>query len=411
MTFRVMTKSFIGNNRYTTLFPHLDEKTKRLVAASDCVSVGGGGSISEVAKASGLSRPTLYKAIKEIHSPTELTAGRVRQKGGGRKSAAIKYPKLAERLAQLVASTTRGDPMSPLLWTTKSTRKLAEVLTAEGIKVSHRVVAEMLADMNYSLQANSKTIEEGSQHVDRDAQFEYLNAKALDFMKAAQPVISVDAKKKELVGQYKNGGREWAPAGTPETVNVHDFMDKKLGRAIPYGIYDVYANQAWVSVGSDHDTASFAVESIRRWWESMGTQCYPKATRLLICADGGGSNGHRVRLWKKELQSLAQKTGLIITVCHLPPGTSKWNKIEHRLFSHMTMNWRGRPLISHEVIIELIAKTTTAAGLLVRAARDAASYPLKTVVSDEEMNAINIERDAFHGDWNYSISPAVYRPA
>jgi hypothetical protein len=295
--------------------------------------------------------------------------------------------------------------MSPLRWTTKSTRKLAEALVAKGIEVSHRVVAEVLAKLNYSLQANAKSIEEGSEHSDRDAQFEHINQEVGKFMRRAEPVISVDTKKKELVGRYKNGGREWHPKGSAPRVKVHDFINKELGKAIPYGVYDVAQNYGWVNVGRDHDTAAFAVESIRRWWRGLGQSNYPQAKRLLICADGGGSNGYRVRLWKKELQGLADETDVEMQVCHLPPGTSKWNKIEHRLFSHISINWRGKPLISHEVIIQLIAATTTRTGLRVTAQSDPGKYPDKLKVTDEEMESLNLVRSEFHGDWNYVLKP------
>jgi hypothetical protein len=282
---------------------------------------------------------------------------------------------------------------------------LAEALASKGIRVSHRVVAEVLGKLNYSLQANAKSIEEGSDHEDRDAQFEHINQEVKKFMRRGEPVISVDTKKKELVGRYKNGGREWHPQGTAPQVKVHDFIDKELGKAIPYGVYDVTRNYGWVNVGRDHDTAAFAVESIRRWWLGMGERTYPRTKRLLICADGGGSNGYRVRLWKKELQGLADQTGVEMHICHLPPGTSKWNKIEHRLFSHISINWRGKPLISHEVIIQLIAATTTRSGLRVTAQSDLGKYPDKLKVTDEEMERLNLVRAEFHGDWNYTLKP------
>jgi len=389
--------------RYRKLLPRLDERSRRLVAAADCAALGRGG-ISQVARASGLSRPTLYQGVHELEG-REQGLGRIRRPGGGRKSAEQKYPRLAGVLEKLVEPTTRGDPMLPLRWTTKSTRKLAEALAAKGIKVSHRVVAEVLSKLNYSLQANAKSLEEGSDHEDRDAQFEHLNQEVRKFMRRGEPVISVDTKKKELVGRYKNGGREWHPQGSAPKVKVHDFIDKELGKAIPYGVYDVTQNYGWVNVGRDHDTAAFAVESIRRWWRGMGQITYPQTKRLLICADGGGSNGHRVRLWKKELQGLADQTGLEMHVCHLPPGTSKWNKIEHRLFSHISINWRGKPLISHEVIIQLIAATTTRSGLRVSAQSDPGKYPDKLKVTDEEMESLNLVRSEFHGDWNYTLKP------
>jgi len=304
-----------------------------------------------------------------------------------------------------VEPTSRGDPMSPLRWTCKSTRQLAMALTQTGHRVSHTVVAELLDQAGYSLQAPAKTLE-GRQHPDRDAQFQYLNQEVKTFLAAGQPVLSVDAKKKELVGAFKNGGREWHPAGQPEPVNVHDFPDRHLGKAIPYGIYDVGRNAGWVTVGQDHDTASFAVASLRRWWQGVGAEAYRGTERLLICADGGGSNGYRVRLWKVELQRFADATGLDITVCHLPPGTSKWNKIEHRLFAYISLNWRGRPLISHEVIVELIGATTTQTGLRVQAERDPGAYPTKVKVTDEEMAGLRLTPHAFHGEWNYTLAPA-----
>jgi hypothetical protein len=389
--------------RYRKLLPRLDERSRRLVAAADCAALGRGG-ISQVARASGLSRPTLYQGVRELEEG-EPRPGRIRRPGGGRKSAEEKYPRLAKVLEGLVEPATRGDPMQPLRWTTKSTRKLAESLAAKGIQVSHRVVAEVLGKLNYSLQANAKSLEEGSDHEDRDAQFEHINEQVRKFTRRGEPVISVDTKKKELVGRYKNGGREWHRVGRAPKVKVHDFVDKELGKAIPYGVYDVGRNHGWVNVGRDHDTAAFAVESIRRWWRGLGRRTYPQAKRLLICADGGGSNGYRVRLWKKELQGLADQTGVEMQVCHLPPGTSKWNKIEHRLFSHISINWRGKPLISHEVIIQLIAATTTRSGLRVTAESDPGKYPDKLKVTDEEMESLNLVRAEFHGDWNYTLKP------
>jgi len=391
------------NMRYRKLMPRLDERSRRLVAAADCATLGRGG-ISLVARASGLSRPTLYQGVHELKGSAR-SSGRIRRPGGGRKSAEEKYPRLAVMLEALVEPATRGAPMQALRWTTKSTRKLAEALAAKGIQVSHRVVAGELAKLNYSLQANAKSLEEGSDHPDRDAQFEHINQEVGKFMRRREPVISVDTKKKELVGRYKNRGREWHPQGSAPKVKVHDFIDKQLGKAIPYGVYDVRQNHGWVNVGRDHDTAAFAVESIRRWWRGTGQESYPQAKRLLICADGGGSDGYRVRLWKKELQGLADETSVEIQVCHLPPGTSKWNKIEHRLFSHISMNWRGKPLISHEVIIQLIAATTTRTGLRVTAQGDRGKYPDKIKVTDEEMERLNLVRSEFHGDWNYALKP------
>jgi hypothetical protein len=328
-----------------------------------------------------------------------------RQAGAGRKKIETKDETLLPDLLALVDSTTRGDPESPLRWTCKSLRNLADELKAKGHTVSHVVVGKLLKNQDYSLQANVKVLE-GNQSPDRNAQFEHINAAVAAALKANQPVISVDTKKKELVGAYKNAGQEWLPSGEPVKVKVHDFIDKELGRANPYGVYDIGADEAWVSVGTDHDTSAFAVQTIRRWWFSMGVQRYPEAKQLVITADGGGSNGHRVRLWKLELSRLAQETGLDIEVHHFPPGTSKWNKIEHRLFSFITMNWRGRPLISHEVIVNLIASTKTRSGLAVRAELDTAEYPKGLAVTDADLSAITIERSEFHGDWNYCIRPS-----
>jgi len=325
----------------------------------------------------------------------------IRQKGGGRKKASVKDPDLLLDLEKLVEPVTRGDPQSPLRWTCKSVRNLAEELRAQGHKVSHMLVAELLHEQKYSLQANRKT-KEGSSHPDRNAQFEYINAKATEFLRSGQPAISVDTKKKEQVGDYKNGGREWRPKGRPEPVQVHDFVKQK---DVPYGVYDLGQNAGWVSVGTDHDTSAFAVESIRRWWDMMGRETYPDARQLLITADSGGSNGSRVRLWKLELQKLADETGLEISVCHFPPGTSKWNKIEHRLFSFITKNWRGKPLVSHEVIVNLIAATTTRTGLRVQSQLDTGKYPKGIKVSKPEFAAIQLYPDAFHGEWNYTIMP------
>jgi hypothetical protein len=329
---------------------------------------------------------------------------RLRRAGGGRKRVVDKDASVLRDLEALVEPVTRGDPQSPLRWTSKSTRKLAEELQAQGHQIEARTVAGLLTELGYSLQALRKT-REGATHPDRDAQFGYINAQIQAFQARGSPVVSVDAKKKELVGEFKNGGREWQPRGEPEQVRVYDFVDKTRGKAIPYGVYDITANTGWVSVGLDHDTAEFAVATLRRWWEQMGTQAYPQATHVLVIADGGGSNGVRARLWKAELQRWADETSLHISVCHLPPGTSKWNKIEHRLFAYITLNWRGRPLISHEVIVNLIANTRTTKGLRVRAALDPKRYVTGKKVTDEEMAELRIERAAFHGDWNYTISP------
>ena len=388
----------------------LDERQRRLLVAVEAKVLGRGG-VSAVAVATGVSRTTIAAGIQEIEamlsSDSTVAAPRLtgtRQAGAGRKKIQTKDVTLLPDLLALVDSSTRGDPESPLRWTCKSLRNLADELKAKGHTVSHVVVGKLLKQQDYSLQGNVKVLE-GNQSPDRNAQFEHINASVAAALQANQPVISVDTKKKELVGAYKNAGQEWLPSGEPVKVKVHDFIDKELGRANPYGVYDIGADEAWVSVGTDHDTSAFAVQTIRRWWFSMGIERYPKAKQLVITADGGGSNGHRVRLWKLELSRLAQEIGLDIHVHHFPPGTSKWNKIEHRLFSFITMNWRGRPLISHEVIVNLIASTKTRSGLKVRAELDTAEYPKGLVISDATLSTINIERDAFHGDWNYCIRP------
>jgi transposase len=388
--------------RLTAILPYLNERQRRLLLAAEAEVLGRGG-VSRVARASGVSRVTIHKALQEKgkSSPNDT---RIRRTGGGRKKKREHDPSLVTDLEQLISPSTRGDPMSPLRWTCKSTRQLAEELSKQGHDVSEHLVRELLHEADYSLQANAKTLE-GSHHPDRDAQFQYLSDQTREFLARGWPVVSVDTKKKELVGAFKNPGQEWRPKGQPETVNVHDFPDPQLGKAIPYGVYDVGRNSGWVNVGQDHDTASFAVASLQRWWESVGYPTYPQAQQLLICADGGGSNGYRVRLWKVEIQRLANLTGLSITVCHLPPGTSKWNKIEHRLFSHISMNWRGRPLISHEVVVDLIGATTTRTGLQVRAELDPRLYPTKVQVSDEDLAAVRLMPLAFHGEWNYTIAP------
>lgn len=351
----------------------------------------------------------MRQGVRDVRGGETLAKGRVRRPGAGRPKATTRDPGLRGGLDRLIEPTTRGDPESPLRWTCKSVRQLARALREQGHTVSHQTVAELLHEMGYSLQANQKTIE-GSYHPDRNAQFEHINAAVQLQLSLDEPVISVDTKKKELIGEYKNGGRELQPKGKPERVRVHDFIDREKGRVNPYGVYDLKQNEGWVSVGTDHDTGAFAVESIRRWWLKMGADRYPAATRLLIMADGGGSNGYRLRLWKSELQKLADETGLEMAVCHFPPGTSKWNKIEHRLFSAITMNWRGKPLVSHEAIVRLIAATTTRTGLRVRSALDTGSYPKGTKVGDAEMAALYLERDAFHGDWNYTLIPRERLP-
>ena len=392
--------------RYHTLAGVVDERVRRLLVAVEALAIGRGGQVA-VAQATGVSRTTIQQGIREIQQPSlRADKGRVRRSGGGRKSSIVTDSTLLEDLERLVEPTSRGDPESPLRWTCKSVRKLAEELKAQGHQTSHRMVAELLHDLGYSLQANQKTLE-GSEHADRNAQFEYLNSAVQQQLWAGEPTISVDTKKKELIGPFKNGGRELRPKGKPEQVRVHDFIIRELGRVTPYGVYDIAQNEAWVSVGVDHDTAAFAVESIRRWWWSMGYALYPQATRLLITADAGGSNGYRLRLWKVELQKLADETRLEIAVCHFPPGTSKWNKIEHRLFSAITQNWRGKPLVSHEVVVNLIGATTTKTGLRVRSELDTNPYPAGRTVSDDELATIHLRPDAFHGDWNYSLLPRL----
>jgi hypothetical protein len=394
--------------KYESLAPILDERARRLWAATEARSIGWGG-ISQVSEATGLSRITIKSGLTELGLPAtpsdrEVARHRVRRPGGGRKALVDHDPDLLRDLETLVDPVTRGDPMSPLRWTCKSAAKLAVELQARGHAASERSVNRFLHGLGYSLQSNRKTIE-GKGHPDRDAQFQYINRRAKTFQRQGQPVVSVDAKKKELVGQFRNGGREWQPQGQPEEVDVYDFVKKDLGKAIPYGVYDQTSDSGWVSVGVDHDTAEFAVETLRRWWRNMGHWVYPHAERLLITADGGGSNGTRCRLWKVELQGLADETGLRISVCHFPPGTSKWNKIEHRMFCHITENWRGRPLVSREVVVNLIGHTTTKSGLAIRSELDEGSYPTGRKVSDEQMEELSIKREKFHGEWNYSILP------
>ena len=389
--------------RFSRLEAWLDERSRRLWAAAESAAHGRGG-ISLVARVSGISRRAIAVGLAELKKKPDRssrTGRQIRRKGGGRKKAVLKDPRLLLDLEKLLEPVTRGDPESPLRWTCKSVRNLADELQAWGHKVSHVLVAELLHEQKYSLQANRKT-KEGSSHPDRNAQFEYINAKALEFLHSGQPAISVDTKKKEQVGDYKNGGREWRPKGQPESVQVHDFGKQK---DVPYGVYDLGQNAGWVSVGTDHDTSAFAVESIRRWWNMMGREAYPQARQLLITADSGGSNGARVRLWKLELQKLADEAGLQISVCHFPPGTSKWNKIEHRLFSFITKNWRGKPLVSHEVIVNLIAATTTKTGLRVQSQLDTGKYPKGIKVGKQEFAAIQLHPDTFHGEWNYTITP------
>ncbi len=396
-------------DRYKSLECVLDERLRRLYAAAEAKVFGHGG-ITLVQRATGVARNSIKQGLKELsqqETRTKDTASqRIRRIGGGRKASVKEDKGLRIALENLVEPVTRGDPESPLRWTCKSLRQLESELRLQGYVVSHSSIGSLLKELGYSLQGNRKTLE-GSSHPDRNAQFEFINLLTEEAMRDGQPVISVDTKKKELVGQYKNGGKELRPKGDPEQVKVYDFVDKDLGRANPYGVYDMANNSGWVSVGTDHDTASFAVATIRRWWFAMGKELYPDARELLITADGGGSNGSRVRLWKLELQKLANELDMSIRVSHFPPGTSKWNKIEHRLFSFISMNWRGKPLVSHETIVNLIAATTTRKGLKVRAELDSEHYPKGIKVTDEEFRAIQIVRDEFHGEWNYSILPTM----
>jgi transposase len=396
--------------RYQNLEWALDERLRRLYAAAEAKVLGHGG-ITLVQKATGVARGSIKQGLKEL-LPSQRAATsendsnrRVRRIGGGRKASVKDDAKLLAALESLVEPVTRGDPESPLRWTCKSLRQLETELRSQGYVVSHTSIGDLLKKLGYSLQGNRKTLE-GGDHPDRNEQFEFINERAKDAMRNGQPVISVDTKKKELIGQYKNGGKEFRPKGEAEEVNVYDFVDKELGRANPYGVYDITNNLGWVSVGTDHDTASFAVATIRRWWFEMGKERYPNAQELLITADGGGSNGSRVRLWKLELQKLANELNIPIRVSHFPPGTSKWNKIEHRLFSYISMNWRGKPLVSHEAIVNLIAATTTRKGLQVRAELDPGHYPKGIKVTEEELKTVRILREDFHGEWNYSILPS-----
>ena len=392
--------------KYQALKPELDERGRRVWAATEAVSLGHGG-VAAVARATGLAESTIRLGKRELakRSKRLKTTRRLRHRGGGRKPLTTQDQDLLKALDALVEPTTRGDPMSPLRWTCKSTRRLAKELCREGHPVSHTKVGPLLKELDYSLQATRKT-REGASHPDRNAQFEHINARVKDFQQRGQPVVSVDTKKKERVGDFANGGREYQPRGSPERVRVYDFIDKHLGKAIPYGVYDMTQNCGWVSVGVDHDTAEFAVATLQRWWQQMGQRMYPQAQQLLITADGGGSNGSRLRLWKVAVQKFSDATGLEISVCHFPPGTSKWNKIEHRLFCQITENWRGRPLLSLEVIVNLIANTTTDAGLQVKAALDLNSYKTGKKVSDEELAQVNLYPAEFHGnDWNYVIKP------
>jgi len=389
--------------KYQMLAPELNERTLRLFAAAEAKSLGRGG-ISLVSQAIEISRDRISRGIHDIESEKKLSPNRVRRQGGGRKKQLELDPTLKEDIERLISPYTRGDPESPLRWTCKSVRKLAAELNDKGHSVSHSTVATLLREMNYRLQANQKTTE-GKQHPDRNAQFEYINKHVRSQQRSGQPVISVDTKKKEKVGDFKNGGQEWHPKGHPEKVRVHDFIDKQLGKVAPYGVYDLTKNNGWVSVGIDHDTAAFAVASIRQWWRKMGRPAYSMASDLLITADSGGSNSSRNRLWKVELQKMANQTGLTITVCHFPPGTSKWNKIEHRMFSFITKNWRGKPLIDHATIVNLIGSTKTKEGLKIRCELDTRTYPKGIKVPDARLEKVKLKKHKFHGDWNYTIYP------
>jgi hypothetical protein len=391
------------SERYRALRKTMNERARREWAGAEALAAGRGG-IKAVERVTGLCYRTIARGMREAQSQSGVEPERVRAPGGGRKCAEVLDPDLTRSLEAIVEPLARGDPQSPLRWTLKSTRRLSQELQANGHTAGRSLVSELLRAMGYSLQANRKT-REGSSHMDRNAQFEYINAQATAFLKGKRPVISVDTKKKELVGDFKNGGREWRPRGNPEEVRVHDFIDKDLGKVAPYGVYDLANNVGWVGVGISHDTAEFAVATIAKWWRRLGRRRYSKARSLLITADSGGSNGTRVRLWKWELQKFANRTGLTITVCHMPPGTSKWNKIEHRLFSFITQNWRGKPIESHATIVKLIASTTTATGLKVYCELDQQPYEKGVKVTDEQMDEINIKRHEFHGDWNYTIRP------
>jgi hypothetical protein len=391
--------------KFQNISPYLDERSRRIWVGNEAKSYGHGG-IVLVWKATGVSHKTIRKGVLELKKSKRMPGKRIRQEGAGRKKAAEKQPGLFRDLETLIEPVTRGDPMSPLRWTSKSTGKLAEALVKHGYQITDDTVGSMLKTLEYSLQGNRKTLE-GANNPDRDGQFEHINTKAGDFLKEHQPVISVDTKKKENIGNFKNNGQEYAFKHQPEKVQVHDFMDKKLGKAAPYGVYDPNDNTGWVNIGIDHDTAEFAVESIRMWWREMGKSRYPAATKLLITADGGGSNGSRVKLWKTELQKLADELQMDIHVCHFPPGTSKWNKIEHKMFSYISKNWRGHPLVNLETIVNLIANTTTKKGLKIQVRVDHKKYPIGIKVSQIELDNIFLEKDPYHGEWNYTIKPHI----
>ncbi|MHB1811497.1 MAG: ISAzo13 family transposase [Thermoplasmataceae archaeon] len=388
--------------RYDRISGSMNELSKRLWAGNECISIGHGG-IGIVSRATGMARNTVVNGRNEVIAGKK-SDGRIRDKGAGRKKSVDTIPGLKEKLQEIVAPFTRGDPQSHLVWSSKSLRKLSEELKGEGYDISYRTVRILLREMDYTLKSNRK-MNEGKSHADRNLQFEHINSRAIEFMKESQPVISIDTKKKELIGNLKNNGKEWKPKGEYDEVNVYDFIQLAVGKAVPYGIFDMKLNEGYVNVGIDHDTAEFAVQSIKKWWECMGKKRYPDAKRLMITADGGGSNGSRVKLWKIELQKFATETGLEISVCHFPPGTSKWNKIEHRLFSFITKNWRGKPLVSYEVIVNLIANTRTEKGLRVECSIDLDSYEKGIKISNDEMLKLNIRTDEFHGEWNYTISP------
>lgn len=392
--------------KYKKIFPYLNEKSRRIWAASEAKTIGRGG-ITLLSKATRLSRNTIYQGISDLRKEKFIRAKNQRKAGGGRKKISHKTPGILKSLEELVDPSTRGNPMSPLKYTSKSTRKLAKQLKAQGYKIEYKTVGSLLSEMDYSLQSNKKS-KEGKSHADRDAQFQFINRSVIEMFQKDQPAISVDTKKKEIIGEFKNNGKEYSKKEKPILVNSHDFPDKRLGKVVPYGVYDIGKNKGWVSVGISGDTAEFAVNTIRAWWYKMGQNTYKNATDLFITADCGGSNGYRVRLWKKELQRFSNETGLIIHIAHFPPGTSKWNKIEHKMFSYISINWRGKPLISRETVVNLIGQTTTEKGLEIHAILDKNNYETGIEVSDEEMNLINIEKNLFHPEWNYKIRPIVF---